>query len=807
MAKKKINPKKEAAVAKKKPAAATKKAGFPKPYRIVALVFALGLLIYLLDLNWPGMFDFSRSGKEDKTDEPNTPFPAFTSQPAGDDIAFSDFLGSEACASCHPKEFKVWEESTHGRAGGDPEPSRVIGKFDGQTLAFRDATVKPFRKNGAYVFQFQPENLPPAEYRVDALVGGGHMLGGGSQTYFSEFPDGTLRFLPFDYIKGEQVWFGETKENKGWIPITRSLSMHDLSEFPPTRVLGAHAYLDNCQECHGSQIQVSFNKEEKKYDTKYVSLSINCESCHGPGKKHVELMTSARPDTLQDIGMRALATLSKNESLDVCFQCHALKDGLQQGFLNGKKLDEYYSTKLPMLGTNPYHPDGRIKAFGYQQNHLASACYIDGSMTCVDCHDPHSQGYRDIFGKVLANPFDDGQCTDCHPSKGLNPTAHSKHAVDSPGNNCVNCHMPYLQHQAMGNQLRFSRSDHTIPIPRPAFDAAQGIESSCQKCHRDKSLESLEATMKEWYGEVKPHNPAVARLYEAEKTENLDRRAAGELLLDGSTRHPIAGMTGLGQFVMNYLRPNMSDLEPEIVDKIKVFTQSMDKDLRSLALASLHLAKDQDPAVRKYLSKQLEGLGEDASAIRKRWATALPYLAKQFQDQGNVDDAILTYKKALEVYPGKPAILVNLGYAHELKGEYAVAIQYYKKALESDPDDAMVWVNIGVAQEKLGDMAAAVQSYEKAMDINPWNHLAHFNLGNHYYRSEDMPKAIAYYKKAVELNPALPDAYFNLTRSYIKSQQYEKALAAVKGGLQFDPVNDMGIQMQADLNVYFELQQ
>lgn len=783
------------------------KSGMSRNTKLVMLVLSIGLGIYLTDRNWLGTLDFLWPGNQvpEEADGSKTPFPAFTRQTQHEEVAFSDFLGSEACASCHPKEYDLWKGSTHGQAGGDPTPANVIGKFEGQSLAFRDATVRPLRKNGQYVFQFFPKNLPAQEFQVDAVVGGGHMIGGGSQTYFSEFPDGTLRFLPFDFIKKEQVWFGETNRNKGWIPITEGLSMHDLSEFPPSRVLGAHAYLDNCQQCHGSQIEVSFNREAKKYDTKYVSLSINCESCHGPGKKHVDLMRSGRPDTLTDIGMPALATLSKNASLQVCFQCHALKDGLQPGFLNGEALDDYYSTKLPILGGNPYHPDGRIKAFGYQQNHLASACYIDGSMTCVDCHDPHSQGYRDIFGKTLASPFDDGQCTDCHPSKGLNPTAHSKHAADSPGNNCVNCHMPYLQHQAMGDQLRFARSDHSIPIPRPAFDAAQGIESSCQKCHRDKSIDDLEATMQEWYGTIKPHNPTVARLYEAEKAENLDRRSAGELLLDGSTRHPIAGMSGLSRFVSDYLSPNMPELEPEIVAKIKQFAENPDKDLRSLALASLHLAQDQKPVIRRYLSDQLAALGADETAIRKRWATALPYIAKQYQDKGNINDAILTYKKALEIDPGKPAILVNLGYAHELKGEFSVAIQYYQKALESDSDDAMVWVNIGVVQEKLNNMEAAVAAYQQALEINPWNPLAHFNLGNHYYRTENLPRAIDYYKKAISLNPALAQAYFNLTRSYIKAQQYEKALEAVKGGLQFEPGDDMGIQMQADLKVYFGL--
>src|SRR2546426_7702971 len=34
---------------------------------------------------------------------------------------FADFLGAEACASCHPGQYAAWRRSTHGRAGGRPD--------------------------------------------------------------------------------------------------------------------------------------------------------------------------------------------------------------------------------------------------------------------------------------------------------------------------------------------------------------------------------------------------------------------------------------------------------------------------------------------------------------------------------------------------------------------------------------------------------------------------------------------------------------------------------------------------------------
>lgn len=186
--------------------------------------------------------------------------------------------------------------------------------------------------------------------------------------------------------------------------------------------------------------------------------------------------------------MKILDTYSKDKSLAVCFQCHAIKDRLNDGYLPGDDFDDYFSTKLSILAGDMYTPDGRVNQFAYQQNQLFSDCYVNGSMTCVDCHDPHSQKYRDIWGQLLSGRFDNRQCTDCHASKAKFPGLHSKHKKRSKGNLCTSCHMPYLQHRIIGNKLTVTRSDHVIPIPRPAFDNSIGIENACSKCHKDKSI-------------------------------------------------------------------------------------------------------------------------------------------------------------------------------------------------------------------------------------------------------------------------------------------------------------------------------
>jgi hypothetical protein len=290
------------------------------------------------------------------------------------------------------------------------------------------------------------------------------MEGGGTQGFLWRHEDGTVRFLPFDFSRQGNGWFcnTESRADKAWVPITPSMSLADCGDWPPTRILGDEPRFTNCQGCHGSQISVAFDSAARRYSTHIASLAVNCESCHGPGRRHVELARSGGIRTAADVGMRPLATLAKDQSLAVCYQCHSIKDQLQRGYLPGMPLEEYYSLKLPLLGENPLLPDGRTRTFAYQEGHQYSDCYLNGSMTCTSCHDPHSQGYRDVDGAPLPGRVSNGQCTGCHASKGEDVAAHTRHAPASPGSSCVACHMPYLQHPTVGATVRYARSDHTI---------------------------------------------------------------------------------------------------------------------------------------------------------------------------------------------------------------------------------------------------------------------------------------------------------------------------------------------------------
>lgn len=706
-------------------------------------------------------------------------------------VGWEDFVGAETCGQCHASQYRQWRSSTHGRAGGAPSREVVIARFDGRPIRFADATVTPrITAAGGYEFTVVQPGRQPVVLAVTGVIGGGHMVGGGTQGFVWEAPDGTVRFLPFDFIRREGVWFCNTigRYERGWVPITPELPLEACADWPPQRVVGTDRQFSNCQECHGSQIALQYDTLAKRYRTRYRDLRINCESCHGPGRRHVELARAGVLDSATDIGLPSLAAVDKDGSLEICFRCHALKDVLQTGYLPGKPLEDYYSLGLPALGDRPWFPDGRVRTFAYQENHRFSDCYLSGSMTCVDCHDPHAQTYRDIWGRELADRFDDGQCLDCHASKADRIPQHTHHRADSPGSRCVACHMPYFQHPDLGRALRFARSDHTIAIPRPAFDAGLGLESACRQCHRNRSDRDLEEAARRFWGEIKPQPALVAALVQV--TDSTPFGDAARRLLRPDLDHPLAQVLALARLLERYVRPDLPELDAEVVRRLEHLAQQSDLDVQALALAALHVAGGQRRSVRRFLAQTLRGLPPDREhRIRQRWKVAAAFLGDRYRERGQTREAVVAYQRALEVVPDDPAVLSNLGQAYAAAGQWSEAVRALRRSLARDPIQPSTLANLGLVLEQLGDAAGAVAVYERALALNPRDAVALVNLGNVRFRHGDLAAAAQRYREAIAVNASLAAAHFNLARVHALEGRLAEAQSEVEWGLAFEPAS------------------
>jgi len=579
-------------------------------------------------------------------------------------VKSSDFVGAKECQSCHPDIYEQWSSSTHANAGGLPTVDRVKASFDGKPIEFKDVIVFPEINQGRYQFRiYDKKSNIDKVVTVESVVGGGFMYGGGTQTFFAKYPDGSYRFLPFDYSITEDSWFVQLSSNEKWVKVDQDISLDELYNWPPHRMLGEVENISNCQQCHGSQIIST--KIGESYNVEFTSLAVNCESCHGPAITHIKSMTaivSTLVNEAQSIGINSLIGMSPNKSLNVCFQCHAVKTPIKVGYLPGEKLEEFYSLKLALLGNeNPYALDGRITTFGYQQNHLYSDCFLSGAMTCISCHNPHSNDYQDINRTALLNRFDDNQCLSCHIAKSDDIAAHTYHPPESEGSSCISCHMPYRQHIAIGNEIKYERSDHTVSIPRPKYDESQGFVSACGQCHVDQTVNSLQQNVDQWYGQVKPLHPAIANRLKV--TNSMLGNDAAKLLLQPELRHPMGQFTNLTYFIKRYLVPGMTQLDESIIEKIKIYVQSEDIDIKALALAGLHYSQYQNPEIQAFLSKELEAMGDSEEPIRRRWGLILDYFGSVYYLSGDRPRAITCFELAMEVLPDDKTIKENLNRA------------------------------------------------------------------------------------------------------------------------------------------------
>ncbi len=720
--------------------------------------------------------------------------PTPTAPPAAP--AFADFTGAAACAECHETQFAAWQRSTHGRAGAAPPGDAVIAPFDGRPLRFRDAVVVPARtETGGYRFTVRQEHRTELVLDVVAVVGGGHMVGGGTQSFWARAADGTLRFVPFDWSHTGQLWFCNTngRIDRGWVPITPSLALADCGDWPPRRVLGDHDRLDSCQQCHGSQIQVVRADAPGERLTRFTTLAIDCESCHGPGRAHVERARAGEPSRA-DIGLGSLAVLDKDASLAVCFRCHAVKETLAPGYLPGADFARHFSYGLPVLASRPHFPDGRIRLFAYQEQHRWSDCYLNGGMTCVSCHEPHGQGYWDVSRAPLADRFDDRQCTSCHPSKSEAPERHTFHRRDSRGSRCVACHMPYLQEPNTGTRVRYARSDHTIPIPRPLFDAALGIESACRQCHADRTVAQLDADTRRWWGDLKPHPAPVTGILTADS--GTDRLTEARRLLDPTADHDAAQIAALSHFFLHRLTPDMPDLETEIVERLEKLAAAPDLDVRALALASLHLARGHDPAAWRWLEREARAA---SPALRDRWAWALTFRGDAFLGQREPPRALAAYRKAWEVNPGDAVTLRNLGAGFANTGDDTRATVLFRQSLARDSTPAATWVSLAFTLDRQGQADSADAAYRRAIALDPFDPTAYLSLGNAAARRGRALEAAQAWERALAIDPSLAQAEFGLASAYVALGRRDEARRAVLRGLQYEPNSAVGREMLARL--------
>lgn len=363
--------------------------------------------------------------------------------------ATRDFVGSDACASCHQDIFDRWEQTLMANVIVDPaeRPDVVLGDFS------------------------TPNDLVTFSLDEVAFTYGSKW----KQRYFTQV-GGDYYVLPaqWDVQNGEWRRYFPQPGGDWW---TEHYPVDPMQR--PTGPL--------CDGCHS----VNFDLTTRTV----TEWNVGCEKCHGAGSLHVEFPISETIVNPKDPG----------RADDVCIQCHSQGQPRSNpiegqyydwpvGYQPGDRLSDYWVLDEHHLGeeTFTHWPEGSAHKNRMQGNdYVQSQMYVKG-VTCAGCHDVHgTPNDADLLQPGNA------VCTECH-SPQLQPgprgtlSYHTQHEADSEGSVCVSCHMPPIARTVGDVHVR----SHTFRFISPTLTERYGIPNPCTSCH-EHAEESNEWALEE----------------------------------------------------------------------------------------------------------------------------------------------------------------------------------------------------------------------------------------------------------------------------------------------------------------------
>jgi protein O-GlcNAc transferase len=190
-------------------------------------------------------------------------------------------------------------------------------------------------------------------------------------------------------------------------------------------------------------------------------------------------------------------------------------------------------------------------------------------------------------------------------------------------------------------------------------------------------------------------------------------------------------------------------------------------------------------------------------------AEAYYNLGYALQEEGQLDEAITHYLKAIKLKPSFALPYCNLGYVLEKKGQFDEAITYSRKAIELKPSFAEAYCNLGYALRQKGQLDEAIVYYQKAIELKP-SFAAYCNLGYTLQQKGQLEEAERYYLNALQINPNSAMVYNNLWGILRVKGRLQEAVIYLNKALQIDPAfywtyynlgtafNDQGLLSQGE---------
>jgi predicted CXXCH cytochrome family protein len=661
-----------------------------------------------------------------------------------EDAVKATYIGVEVCAGCHQAQAERWKTSHHALAMEKATPATVLGDFSGVSVE-NFGVVSTFSRVGdKFVVRTDGPDGALHDYEITYTFGIDPL-----QQYLIGFPDGRYQMLGLAWDthpkdKGGQRWFHLYPDEK----LEPGSLLHWTGR--------DQTWNYQCADCHTTDLKKNFDLSANTYATTWASLGVTCESCHGPGSRHVAwAKTNPGPAPLDKSGLPdkalmgleawlkatdhgkwemnpATGTARRTEPLastqiNACAPCHSRRHLLAKGLAPDAP---FLDTALPsLLVPGQYHADGQIDGEVFEFDSFLQSAMQKAGVVCSNCHEPHAAKLR-AEGNAL--------CAQCHLPEKFDVTAHHKHSPGSPGAQCVNCHMPTKTYMVVHD-----RRDHSIRVPRPDLSVSIGTPNACTQCHANRSAEWAAKAVAEWFPNGRQTTPHYGTALHAGRTGAIDaERQLDQLILD-KNQPAIARASALpllGHYVSPASEPAIKAAieDPDPMVRMVAAQALPPSPPRAMIEAILPLLSDPVRAVRVETARVVAGTDPQTMTPEQRSAFSSAY------------QELIT---AELIDADRPESHLNLGLLKTRRQQFSEAEAEYRAALRLDPKFVPALVNLADLDRQRGMDKEGAALLRMAIVIEPNNAAIKHSLGLLLARQHNYTEALPLLREAAALDP------------------------------------------------------
>jgi hypothetical protein len=408
--------------------------GVSHPARRARVIVALGLAAVVAAGVWlvvaarrsqPGPRR-SRGPRLLTVDRPFPPGGRFPSDP---------YVGSRACAECHPGESALHARSGHAATLRPAGRLPLARRLDQTTVADPEwPEVRwGYRYRDGQLHIARTDRGKLEECIAEYAFGSGHH----ATTFVSVIDPGIPAILE------HRLTYYTHRDALGITP--------GQVAYPPPPGLTLRGLVlppEDARRCFHCHTTATSSRDRQGIDEATMIPDVACERCHGPGRAHVAAARRGGADAELALPFGP-DRWTADSLLTLCGACHRHPSEAGSFVI---RPEETHLIRFQPVGL------------------MQSKCYKEsgGAFSCVTCHDPHARASAD-------RPAYDRVCLTCHggeastaaPAGAMTEPASPVRTAGtpcpvSPRTRCVECHMPRVD---AGQFILFS--DHWIRVRRP----------------------------------------------------------------------------------------------------------------------------------------------------------------------------------------------------------------------------------------------------------------------------------------------------------------------------------------------------